>query len=327
VALIPLSSQADAEKAIVRAQDSQQRHAEEVKAGLESDSDSDSQDDHDDVSLTEDNSVTSNPPAEQDQPPKADLHNRATSVAEDVISRKGLYGRFTQRWFSKGTWPVENKRKEGIGSGEDLNKAPVQEQLDAVNPAPAEDQDRVSKEDATTAATTSAVPNEAPEEVRHAVDESPEKPQIPLLPKLLNVSKVFFGSRSFFFSYDYDLSRGIANQPNTSSSVPLFRTFDPLVSSEIVQCLQAMTDWIYVVLLEPSPNRPLCGCRPACFLSPSHPRFCRAACFLCRHFFKYFIASDCRFRFTAPRRHRSTNPLVGRHIITGLCQCWGGCTR
>jgi hypothetical protein len=230
--LIPLTSQADAEKAIVRAQDSQRRHAEEVKAGVGSDADSDSDNEHDDVSLTEDNSVTSNPPAEQDSAPKTDLHARATSVAEDVISRKGLYGRFTQRWFSKGGWAVESQRKGGIGSREDLTKAPVQEQLDAVNPAPAEDQDQVSKDDVTDAAITSAVPNEAPEEVRHAVEESPDAPQIPLLPKLLTVSKTFFGSRSFFFSYDYDLSRNIANQPNASSSVPLFRTFDPLVSSE-----------------------------------------------------------------------------------------------
>jgi hypothetical protein len=234
VALIPLSSQADAEKAIIRAQDSQQRHAEEVKAGVASGSDSSDEDEHDDVSLTEDNSVTSNPPAEQETKPQSKLHKQTTSIAEDVISRKGLYGRFTQRWFSKGGSAVENQRKEVISSQEELAKVSVQEQLDAVNPAPVEGQDQVSGEPITNAVADSAVSNEAPEEVKHAVQESPEAPKVPLLPKLLTVTKMFFGSRSFFFSYDYDLSRSIANQPNALSSLPLFRTFDPLVSRESI---------------------------------------------------------------------------------------------
>jgi hypothetical protein len=237
VALIPLSSQADAEKAIARAQDAQRRHAAEVKAGLESDSDSasdrNSEDEHDDVSLTEDNSVTSTPPGDQDAAPRVDLRARATSVAEDVISRKGLYGRFTQRWFSKGGWAAENQRKGGLSSQDDLTKAPVPELLGAVNPATAEDQDGNGNDDAAGAATSSAIPDETPEEVKHVVEESPETPQVPLLPKLLTVSKMFFGSRSFFFSYDYDLSRSIANQPNASSSIPLCRSFDTLVSDDI----------------------------------------------------------------------------------------------
>jgi hypothetical protein len=234
VALIPLSSQADAEKAIIRAQESQRRHAEEVKAGVASGSDSSEEDEDDDVSLTEDNSVTSHPPAKQELEPQPDLHKRTTSIAEDVISRKGLYGRFTQRWFSKGGWTVENKQKEGISSQENLSKASVQEQLDAVNPAPAEEQDQAFGEGTSNVGLDSAVPNEAPEEVKHAVEESPEAPKVPLLPKLLTVTKMFFGSKSFFFSYDYDLSRSISNQPNALSSVPLFRTFDPLVSEHLV---------------------------------------------------------------------------------------------
>lgn len=235
VALIPLSSQADAEKAIVRARDSQQRHGKDVRDGDDSDSESNSEDERDDVSLTEDNSVTSTPPEEAETALKPDLHKRTTSIAEDVISRKGLYGRFTQRWFSKGGWTAESKLKEGLNTGlEGGQKAPVQEQLDTVNPSPEEGQDQLNKDavDASNDVQKSEIPNEAPEEVKHAVDEAPDTPQVPLLPKLLTVSKMFFGSRSFFFSYDYDLSRSIANQPTASASVPLFRTFDSLVSVE-----------------------------------------------------------------------------------------------
>jgi hypothetical protein len=185
--------------------------------------------------------VTSNPPAEQGLTEKPDMHKRTTSIAEDVISKKGLYGRFTQRWFSKGDWTDVNKRKEGIStSQEDISKLPVQDQLSAVNPAPAEAQDQAGDgvkalDDASKDTKTSDIPNESPEEVKHAVEESSETPQVPLLPKLLTVSKIFFGSRSFFFSYDYDLSRSIANQPNSLSSVPLFRSFDPLVSVDQIE--------------------------------------------------------------------------------------------
>jgi hypothetical protein len=43
---------------------------------------------------------------------------------------------------------------------------------------------------------------------------------------------MYFSSGNFFFSYDYDLSHAIAvNRPN--SSLPLFKQYDPLVSSAI----------------------------------------------------------------------------------------------
>ena len=41
-----------------------------------------------------------------------ELHRR-TSIAEDVIDKKGVYGRFADKWFSKRGWNVEKRRALG----------------------------------------------------------------------------------------------------------------------------------------------------------------------------------------------------------------------
>jgi hypothetical protein len=229
VALIPLSSQGDAEKAIVRARESQKRHNERDIEDSSSDSEYDrnTEDERDDVSLT-DESLPSSPPSEALS--KTTPHKRSTSIAQDVIQQKGIYGRFTQRWFSKGGWRADNRRNQGLSSEEDLSRAPTKEQLAAVNPAPSESQEQIAQDTAKVADVAeedTPVSNEPPKEVEEAAIKDPETNTIPLLPKLLTVTKFFFSSKNFYFSYDYDLSRGIANQPMPSVN-PLHRTFDPL---------------------------------------------------------------------------------------------------
>lgn len=50
-----------------------------------------------------------------------------------------------------------------------------------------------------------------------------------LLPKLLRTTQILFGSsQSFFFSYDYDLTRSFANRNTSSTDGPLHTRVDPL---------------------------------------------------------------------------------------------------
>lgn len=228
VALIPLSSQVEAEKAIVRARDSQTRH----NAAKEQDADTtgNSEGEGDDASLMDDNSVASEPPAEpapattKDKQPQKD-----TSVAQDVITRKGFYGRFTNKWFSKGGWTADSRRTEGMTSEEDLAKTSENEQAE---PAPVGGEDALAKvalkeAEGSNELDGAKLSNKPPAEVADV--ETPPGDEVPLLPKLLTVAKFFFGSKSFYFSYDYDLSRDISKQPALTSSVPLFKSFDSLV--------------------------------------------------------------------------------------------------
>jgi hypothetical protein len=179
--------------------------------------------------LTDDNSVISEPPVEPTLKDKQ--HQRSTSVAQDVITRKGFYGRFTNKWFSKGGWTADSRRTEGMTSEEDLTKTPENE-VEKADSAPVGGDDALAKVaskevDGANDKDGAALPNEPPAEVAH-VEPTPGA-AIPLLPKLLTVAKFFFASKSFYFSYDYDLSRDISKQPAPLSSVPLYKSFDSLV--------------------------------------------------------------------------------------------------
>lgn len=97
-----------------------------------------------------------------------------SSVAEDVIRRRGSYGRFAQSWFSNSGWTMDQRRSMGMSIS---------------SPVPAPDS----------------------EEAPAAQDVHVSSPVSALLPKLLRFVKVVFGSsRSFYFSYDVDVTRSLA---------------------------------------------------------------------------------------------------------------------
>lgn len=122
-----------------------------------------------------------------------------SSVAEDVIRRRGSYGRFAQRWFSKSGWTLDQKRTMGMSNSPTL--------------AP-----KVST------ASTSPVAKVPLEEEKRQTQVST------LLPKLLRTVQVLFGSsRSFYFSYDIDITSNLSKSaavPN--SNTPLHAQADSI---------------------------------------------------------------------------------------------------
>ncbi|KAK8055435.1 hypothetical protein PG993_000662 [Apiospora rasikravindrae] len=73
------------------------------------------------------------------------IQGRKSSIAQDVIKRRGTYGRFAQRWFSHGGWMEDQKRSLGVS-----DTAPA--------PAPAVPEERPQQK------TTSAGEADAPKE-------------------------------------------------------------------------------------------------------------------------------------------------------------------
>ncbi|RGP79176.1 sac1-recessive suppressor of secretory defect [Fusarium longipes] len=169
VAVTPCTSKAGAEEAIKRTSDHLSRQARD--SGNESDSSEEeiefpsrASDEVEDAIIDDDDA----------RPGSA-----RSRVAEDVIRRRGSYGRFAQRWFSRSGWTLDQKRNMG------LSNAP-----------------KVS-ETVSTAAVSS--PDKTQEGLAKAAPSEPE-----LLPKLLRTAQVLFGSsRSFYFSYDFDLTRSL----------------------------------------------------------------------------------------------------------------------
>lgn len=105
-----------------------------------------------------------------------------SSVAEDVMRRRGSYGRFAQRWFSRSGWTMDQRRSLGLSistpSSPNLSEGPQ-------------------------GFSASKVPLEEDVSSQNRVTE--------LLPKLLRAMQVFFGtSRSFYFSYDIDITRSLS---------------------------------------------------------------------------------------------------------------------
>lgn len=133
-----------------------------------------------------------------------------SSVAEDVISRKGSYGRFAQRWFSKSGWALDQKRNMGLST----------EQLDQGSTGAASTQASGGKK-----GPVKGVPKTFPLPSTAANDEA----ALSLLPKLLRTTQIFFGSsRTFYFSYDYDITRSLANPKVPATPlVPLHAHVDP----------------------------------------------------------------------------------------------------
>jgi hypothetical protein len=218
VALTPLHSKNDAEAAVVHTQNGLKKRIVEGHAMDESDTSDDDGDES--TGALDDLDDDQVPPDVMGQhlsvPSPADRHKRRTSVAEDVISKKGGYGRFAQKWFSKKGWTVAQGRNLGLSTTEDgVKNASGDEEGRSTPPSEGQSTPDV--------ATTEP---ETPEDVAQAALDNVAAN---LLPKLLRTTQLLFGSsKSFFFSYDYDITRSVAINKSNTSDLPLYKEVDPL---------------------------------------------------------------------------------------------------
>ncbi|KAF1937986.1 SacI domain-containing protein [Clathrospora elynae] len=226
VALIPLSSQADADKAIAATREHLKRR--NNAPGLEDD-DTDSESD-DAPSVTDSLVEEASPPASEVMDAvtgQKGSPQEKTSVAEDVIQRRGVYGRFANKWFSRKGWSADNRRLQGLGSDENLAAKNVPPNVDSIVAKEEEQATSASKPDAIPTRGKDVPEIVSSEAIPKALGGEKDATTVALLPKILQTTKMYFSSGNFFFSYDYDISHGISQQqPN--SNLPLFKQFDPL---------------------------------------------------------------------------------------------------
>jgi hypothetical protein len=256
VALIPLSSQADADAAIVSAKEHIRRHT-KSRADGEEETDSESEDDAPSVTDSLEDDIPP-PPSEVKDPVTGQKGpvDRRTSVAEDVLQKKGLYGRFADKWFSKKGWSADSRRVQGMSSEEDLARNKKTKDVESTIPTEEELPKSSSDPDALPVADKDIPAPVSPQDIPKAFVGPKDATTVTLLPKILRTTKMYFASGNFFFSYDYDLSRSI-DQQQPNSGLPLFKQFDPLVSQvfccSLVYSLDEDTNES-AVLLEPAYN-------------------------------------------------------------------------
>ena len=124
--------------------------------------------------------------------------------SEDVIGRRGTYGRLGQRWFSRGGWAMNQKRTLGMSSDDSRGAGP--------NGA------------------EEGISNQGVRKVFPTADDgaSARDAALSMLPRLLRSAEILFGtSRTFYFSYDRDITRTMANPKSaTTPLVPLYDHVD-----------------------------------------------------------------------------------------------------
>lgn len=195
VAITPLTSQKEASKSVEDTATSLRKRA----SGTDSETESDSDDQEDNVEAVNDD-VEDLP---EDDQHKSASHGRSSSVAEDVIRNKGGYGRFAQKWFSKNGWTADRKRGLGLSGSESPHTAPKKD-------------------------IAGDIPEVALDEGDDKTRDHPDSAET-MIPKLLKTTSLLFGSsRSFFFSYDHDLTRSYVNTKTSSVDKSLHTEVDPL---------------------------------------------------------------------------------------------------
>lgn len=215
VALTPCTSHTEANDAI-RHTALQLRRAAVDKAPASADSDTESEVDAASIRGRDDVSDDPGVISETEESGKGvDRHIRSSSVAEDVFQRKGSYGRFAQQWFGNKGWIMGQQRNVGMSRTE-----------------------QVRKEDDTDGKRTATQPDPVDDKAlgKTVISEDVEKPRAPtagesLMPKLLRMAHIWFGtSRSFYFSYDLDITHSLASAPSpTAPGTSLHKTADPTV--------------------------------------------------------------------------------------------------
>ncbi|EED21374.1 SacI domain protein [Talaromyces stipitatus ATCC 10500] len=211
VAIIPLSSQDDANRAIIQAQKISKQGGEESDQASTSElsgSETDSGDE----------GVIATPAVSADT--QEELSK--SGVAQDVIGNKGRNSRFALDWFSRKRWgaPGTSRGSQSDPTPFDTEKANVQcpSKREPLSP----ESDEVSTE-----AEAAPVVEKAAEEVESESRLTSSK-ALELMPKLLRYTKLIFASNNFFFSYDYDLTRRYSGQDPRAAHLPLHVLADRL---------------------------------------------------------------------------------------------------
>ncbi|KAL8678913.1 MAG: hypothetical protein Q9186_004770 [Xanthomendoza sp. 1 TL-2023] len=221
VALIPLSSQSEAKKAIEETKKEVEKGSSDQAASrvVDSDSSGDEGSYHSDGHVRDDNTEASKALTPPYGNARRKSQENADSVAQDVIGRRGQYGRFAERWFSRKGWTSERRRVQGMSSDvvENPESACIEEPSASGRPEIVSG----SKDEGGEPLRSDA--HGAPTTILQGQDVTST-----LLPKLLRTTKMLFASKSLFYSYDYDITRRLGDQKVKATNIPLHRCVDPL---------------------------------------------------------------------------------------------------
>ena len=229
VSVIPLGSQAEAQLAINHVKKSTKKNKdpkEQEDDDLVGDSDSDTL--SIDGTLEDHHSVDSSKdvPAPRRGRPSVDLGE--FGVAQNVIEKKGAYGRFTDKWFSKRGWTTGSRRNLGHDTSVELTENSSLDDIPEITGDEKLKDDQASSTQTNEEQTASDVPKDAAADLSSLEQE---RLTTSLIPKLVQTTKLLLGSRIFYYSYEQDLTNGDFGQRKVPMDIALYKQANPEVST------------------------------------------------------------------------------------------------
>ncbi|RMZ76345.1 hypothetical protein DV738_g4988, partial [Chaetothyriales sp. CBS 135597] len=147
--------------------------------------------------------------------PLPNKSERSPSIAQDVYNKRAQFGTFASQWFSRRGWSVGGASADSVVAAPDATTtSKANDAHDLTSTAPKENKTVKVEEEGPTTTTVTPLP-EGSSSVRA------------LTPNILRNARLILGSRSFFFSYEFDLTRrmsllqGAAEAPSWSRLDPL----------------------------------------------------------------------------------------------------------
>ena len=213
VALLPLSSQQEAEKGITAA--SSQRDDADSEPDSDDDAGSTIDESHDANSVTDPLETTSLP-----EDAGIDTASNRTSIAEDVFTRRGQYGKFASQWLSKKGWGIP-----GVGAAASSTTPKATQPASEPSKAPPATSENIGDRSPELPEPEQASERQSQDGTAPVQTASP----LPLLPKLLRSTRLILSSRSFYFAYEFDITKRLGD-PSTLPVKPMApEEVDPLV--------------------------------------------------------------------------------------------------
>jgi SacI homology domain len=234
VAIVPLASQTEADQSIIQ-----------TLAGLRGPQDSGkskSESEESEVEIFDDHSVGDPSGSQTPEDDKSQTVGRSdctTSVVQDVIQRKGGgYGRFTSQWFSRRGWGLEN-RSTAAANIEVVPKIDPEVQKPSTGTSESSTQDKSSPMPLKDLDHPSAAGGQVPGQI------STHEAAVEMLPKILRTAKLLLTSQSFYFSYEFNITKRFASSSLTSLKLVSAESFEPRVRE--TPCSQRASLTVYSI--------------------------------------------------------------------------------
>ena len=170
-----------------------------------------------------------NPEGQGEMPDGADTlttTNEADNLSAESGPRQGAQGdykRFAQNWFAKKEWSLR-RRDNHLGEGETGDVTTRQVGSSALDPSTESKTGQLFEKSGTG---ESSLDNQNVGPARMRSQSRTGTSTIgELLPKLIRTTKTLFGSRNFFFSYDYDITRRLGAQEHVEAEKAFYEIAD-----------------------------------------------------------------------------------------------------